>query len=177
MVSLAVLGDDRRGWKPSQFGYQLWGTKIDFNFQVVKLLDYAERWSDLEASRNPFATIVMAHLKAQDTREERQERKKWKLTLIRRLYSLGYSREDVINLFHFIDWVMSLPAELEQEFWQEIQLMEEERRMPYITSVERSRKFTRTPPTLHRFRHIFSAIHRRDEYKCVFARWFGVRDE
>lgn len=33
---------------------------------------------------------------------------------------------------------MSLPAELEQEFRQEIQQLEAERRMPYITSVERS---------------------------------------
>ena len=137
VVSLAVLGDDRRDWKPSQFGYQLWGTKIDFNFPVVKLLDYQQEWSELEASRNPFATVVMAHLKAEETRDSRSERKKWKLALIRRLYSQGYPQLDVINLFQFIDWVMSLPAELEQEFWQELQKIEEERRMPYITSVER----------------------------------------
>lgn len=33
---------------------------------------------------------------------------------------------------------MSLPEELEQEFWQEVIHLEEEQRMPYITSVERS---------------------------------------
>ncbi len=54
-----------------------------------------------------------------------------------RLYEKGYEREDVINLFGFIDWVMSLPEELEQQFWQEVIQYEEERRMPYITSVER----------------------------------------
>jgi len=32
---------------------------------------------------------------------------------------------------------MSLPAELEQEFQQELNQYEEEKRMPYITSVER----------------------------------------
>ncbi len=32
---------------------------------------------------------------------------------------------------------MSLPQELEQEFWQEVIHLEEESRMPYITSVER----------------------------------------
>ncbi len=32
---------------------------------------------------------------------------------------------------------MSLPKNLEQEFWQEIRQWEEETRMPYITSVER----------------------------------------
>ncbi len=32
---------------------------------------------------------------------------------------------------------MSLPKNLEQEFWREIRQLEEETRMPYITSVER----------------------------------------
>jgi hypothetical protein len=78
----------------------------------------------------------MAHLKAQATRQDRQERKEWKLAITRRLYEKGYGREDVLNLFGFIDWVMSLPEELEQEFWQEVIQLEEEQRMPYITSVE-----------------------------------------
>ena len=56
---------------------------------------------------------------------------------MRRLYEQGYSREDVVNLFSFIDWVMSLPAGLEQEFWREVRSLEEDLRMPYITSVER----------------------------------------
>ncbi|HEY9873784.1 MAG TPA: hypothetical protein V6D12_10125 [Candidatus Obscuribacterales bacterium] len=79
----------------------------------------------------------MAHLKAQQTRENRNEPLQWKLILTRRLYQQGYERQDVINLFHFIDWVMSLPAELEQEFWQEVSQYQDEQRMPYITSVER----------------------------------------
>lgn len=32
---------------------------------------------------------------------------------------------------------MSLPQELEQDFWQEVTRIEEERRMPYISSIER----------------------------------------
>jgi len=59
------------------------------------------------------------------------------LSLTRRLYQQGYQRQDVINLFRFIDWLMSLPKNLEQEFWREIRQLEEETRMPYITSVER----------------------------------------
>ncbi len=137
VVSIAVLADERKNWKPNQFGYQRWGTRIDFNFPVVKLLDYQKDWSALEASLNPFAIVVMAHLKAQETRDSRSERKESKLALIRRLYEQDYSREDVINLFGFIDWVMSLPDDLEREFWQEIQQLEESRRMPYITSVQR----------------------------------------
>lgn len=137
VVSLAILGDERKNWQPQEFGYQLWETKVQFNFKVVKLLDYATQWSELETSQNPFAIVVIAHLKAQETKDNRRERKKWKLALIRRLYEQNYSRLEVINLFQFIDWVMTLPEELEQEFWQEIRQLEEERSMPYITSVQR----------------------------------------
>lgn len=138
VASIAVLGDERRSWRPNQFGYQLFGCEIGFRFPSVKLLDYSDQWSALESSRNPFATVVMAHLKAQQTHSNAQERFASKLAITRRLYEQDYSREDVINLFHFIDWLMSLPADLEQEFQQRIQQLEEERQMPYITSVERS---------------------------------------
>ncbi len=103
----------------------------------MKLIDYQQQWSALEASQNPFATVVMAHLKAQETRADRSRRFEWKLAITRRLYERRLSREDVINLFGFIDWVMSLPSELEQEFWREVRNLEEDLRMPYITSVER----------------------------------------
>lgn len=138
VASIAVLGDERSSWRPDQFGYELWGSEVLFRFPVVKLLDYKQQWSAIDASSNPFATVVMAHLKAQETRQKRSERFEWKLAITRRLYELGYGREDVINLFGFIDWVMSLPASLEQEFRLELQQLEAERRMPYITSVERS---------------------------------------
>ncbi|AOC54037.1 hypothetical protein amyaer_3332 [Microcystis aeruginosa NIES-2481] len=53
------------------------------------------------------------------------------------MYEQGYQREDILNLFKFIDWLMSLPTKLEQEFQQKLNQYEEEKRMPYITSVER----------------------------------------
>jgi hypothetical protein len=79
----------------------------------------------------------MAHLKAQETRYDENDRKSWKLSLTRRLYEKGYQRADILNLFQVIDWMMQLPQALEQEFWQAIEQYEAERRMPYITSVER----------------------------------------
>jgi predicted transposase YdaD len=56
---------------------------------------------------------------------------------VRRLYEAGYNEENVMNLFRFIDWVLKLPKALEAEFWQELQVYEESRKMPYITSVEK----------------------------------------
>ncbi len=137
MASLAVLGDESASWRPNQFERSLFGCEVSFRFPVVKLLDLRQEWSALEVSRNPFATVVMAHLRALETRQNRTRRKEAKLALTKRLYEQGYQREDIINLFKFIDWIMSLPSELEQEFQQELSQYEEEQRMPYITSVER----------------------------------------
>ena len=42
-----------------------------------------------------------------------------------------------MDLFRFIDWLMVLPEAAEAEVWREIERLEEEGQMPYITSVER----------------------------------------
>ncbi|MBD2468740.1 cytosolic protein [Nostoc sp. FACHB-145] len=138
VASLAILGDENIKWRPNQFGYELFGCKVDFQFPVIKLLDYQQRLSELEASRNPFATVVMAHLAAVQTSSDRLERKQQKLVLVKRLYEQGLGRDDIINLFQFIDWMMTLPDQLELEFWQEYRDFEESKRMQYVTSVERS---------------------------------------
>lgn len=137
VASLAVLGDEQPGWRPDHFGYELWGCQAQLRFPSVKLLDYRARWALLEASPNPFATVVMAHLKSQETRGDAVARQQWKLALTRQLYARGYGRADVLRLFQFIDWVMHLPAGLEESFWRELRQFEEETQMPYITSVER----------------------------------------
>ncbi|MEM7131993.1 MAG: cytosolic protein [Chloroflexota bacterium] len=137
VASFAILGDEGPKWKPRQYTYELWGTKVDFEFPVVKLLDYRARWAELEASSNPFATVAMAHLKAQETRNDTDARKEWKWTLTRMLYEKGFSRNDIQTLYRFIDWVLRLPKALEEGFWQQVQSYEEEQKMAYVTYAER----------------------------------------
>jgi hypothetical protein len=103
---------------------------------MIKLLDYESRWEALEASTNPFAIAVMAHLKTKETRRDAESRKDWKLRLTRGLYEKGYGRQDILNLFRFLDWLMELPEELKQAFRTELSTYEQERQMPYITSIE-----------------------------------------
>ena len=100
-------------------------------------MDMAEQLSTLEESKNPFAVCTLAHFKAMETAHNPVDRKKWKYNLTIGLYKRGYSREDIIKLFSFIDWIMSLPDELEANFLEEIYRYEEEYKMPYITSAER----------------------------------------
>lgn len=137
VVSLVILSDDRPNWRPQEYTDGCWGCTLSFRFPMVKLLDYLEQWDTLEGSTNPFATVVMAHLKAMETRKDFQQRKDWKYTLIRGLYERGYAREDILHLSVFIDWVMELPEHLEQQLTEEIAAYEEEQQMPYVTSFER----------------------------------------
>ncbi len=137
VASLVVLADERPGWRPDGFGYELWGCKVGITYPIVKLTDYEDRWHELEGSGNPFAVAVMAHIKTRATRGDPEDRRKWKTYLTKRLYRLGYDKQDVINLFHFIDWMMRLPEEADHAFWAEIQAFEEEEKMKYVSSVEK----------------------------------------
>jgi hypothetical protein len=137
VVSLAILTDDDPRWRPSEFGYDLFETGLRLKFRAVKLLDYTDQWEALAASKNPFAVVAMAHLKALETRRSPQLRFRWKLELVKGLYERGYETEDVRQLFRFIDWLMMLPEELEKKLEDELAEFEEERRMEYLSGMER----------------------------------------
>ena len=63
VVSLAVLADDSKEWRPAEFSYRLWGCEMRFCYPVIKLLDYQENPVLLaDAGGNPFAVVVRAHL-------------------------------------------------------------------------------------------------------------------
>ncbi len=91
----------------------------------------------LEADPNPFAAVVLAQLKTIETRDLPQERQRWKVRLVRSLYDRGLGPNDVQQLFRLIDWMLVLPTELDAGFRDEIDRFEQERKMPYVTSVER----------------------------------------
>ena len=53
------------------------------------------------------------------------------------LYERGYEKQDIIELFRFIDWVMVLPEDLSRQFINKIYQYEEDQHMPYVTTVEK----------------------------------------
>jgi hypothetical protein len=136
IVSLAVLGDESPGWRPDRFRYGRWGCKVGIRFPIVKLLDYADDVPALESNPNPFAAVVLAHLKTRETRQDPDARRVWKVRLVKGLYERGLSKQDVRELFRLIDWMMDLPEAQYQQFWQELEQYEKEKQVPYVTSVE-----------------------------------------
>jgi len=134
---LAILGDERVGWRPDTYRRGLLGFELWMRYPVAKLADWRTQLQTLEESDNPFAVVVLSHLAAQDTRGDAERREVAKLGLIRRLYERGYDRERVLSLFGFIDWLLALPPEHEARVLREVEAIEEERKMPYVTSAER----------------------------------------
>jgi hypothetical protein len=137
VASLAVFADDEPNWRPSEFWNSLFDCEAGIRFRPVKLLDFAAHEAMLEASTNPFAKVVLAHLKARQTRDDPTTRHSWKLRLVRNLYEQGFTAKDVRELFRVIDWMMELPPALNRLFWQEVDQIQEERRMPFVTSIQR----------------------------------------
>ena len=136
-ATLAVLADEREDWRPECYEAELWGCRIRFEFPVCKLLDLAGDAEGMAAGGNPAAVVVSAHLAAQSTRGDMDLRGKLKWELTRRLYERGYERRDVLELFRLIDWLLRLPEGLEVALREQIVSFEEDKAMPYITSIER----------------------------------------
>ncbi|RUT04968.1 hypothetical protein DSM106972_037890 [Dulcicalothrix desertica PCC 7102] len=136
VVSLAVLGDDDPNWRPTRFAYSRWGFISGTKYLMVKLLDFQPRWSELERSLNPFAVVIMAHLSTLNTIGKPNQRFQSKLTLVRGLYERGYTKNEVLELFRLIQWMMVLPKPLAITFKQELKRIQEEGQVPYITDIE-----------------------------------------
>ncbi len=137
IVSLALLADDRIGWRPSRYVHEALGCRLGLHFPTAKLLDWSGSESRLEDSRNPFAVLTLAHLATQSTCHDPLARHSAKWTLVKRLYQTGFERQQVIRLFTMIDWMMRLPAEYEQRFRNDLMQFEEEIKMRYVNSIER----------------------------------------
>jgi predicted transposase/invertase (TIGR01784 family) len=134
VASLVILGDTDKDWRPSFYETGLFGCQLQFTFPIVKLVEYKKRVAELESSDNPFSVVVLAHLAAQATKDKRSQQRH-RHTM---LYERGDGRQEVLDLYRFIDWVLTLPPELEKSFDQDLAVYEGEQNRPYITSIERN---------------------------------------
>ena len=137
VVSLAVLADKKPSWRPNVYEDADWGCSLRFEYLICKLLDYKQTSGELEASLNPIATVVAAHLAAQATRDKLVKRFNLKWRLTRKLHEKGYTKQEVRNLYRLIDWVLIMPKKMNLAFEKKVLAYEKKNRMPFITSIER----------------------------------------
>ena len=135
-ASLALLADSSANWRPNHFGFAVLGCEHELRFPAVKLLDYAAQQDQLYTNPNPFALVTLAHLLTQATRQDMNARFAAKWKLVQLLYQRGWDKQQVIDLFSVLDWMMRLPEQLKRSLWHNIEVLEEQEKMRYVTSVE-----------------------------------------
>lgn len=136
VASFAILADTEPNWRPDRYEQGAFGSVCGLTYPVAKLWDWVGRENVLEQHDNPFALVVLAHLRALQTRDNPTERLNWKTHLVRLLYQRGMSQQDVWRLFRFIDWIMDLPPTLKRSFMNDLERLQEEKHMPFVTTPE-----------------------------------------
>ena len=137
VASLAVLADNDPTWRPDRFEYERLGCRHSLHFPVAKLVDYIADEASLLANPNPFALITAAHLYTRRTRKSPARRFDAKRRLVRLLYERNWPRQRIIDLFRVLDWMLKLPDSLERQLWQDIENIEGDRKVTYVSSIER----------------------------------------
>ncbi len=137
VASLALLADDRLNWRPTSFGYEVLDCHMGIRFPVAKLLDWLGSEAKLADSSNPFAIITRAHLATRATVDDPDARWRAKWAIVKDLYRHNWDKQKVIEIFSVIDWMMWLPEQQGELFWEVVEVMEEETSMGYMTSIER----------------------------------------
>jgi len=61
---------------------------------------------ELEQSNHIFAIVVQTHLTGIETQDRPDYRFHRKKELVNRLYEAKYSAQEILELFHFMDWML-----------------------------------------------------------------------
>ena len=72
VASLVVLADNDPKWYVSGYEQELWECSHTFTFPSVKIVEYKGKWKMLETSSNPFAVLVMAHLRTTKSAKDKK---------------------------------------------------------------------------------------------------------
>ncbi len=137
VVSLGVITGEPGQIELGRYETGLWGCELVFKFPVVRLADWRGREAELLASKNPFALVVLAHLKVMEAGGDVSQKYLVKRELILLLRERGYSARARYSLLRFLDWLIRLPEGLEQKLDTEVEKITGGKRMPYVTSWER----------------------------------------
>ncbi len=135
VATLVILGDLNPDWMPTEDRFQFGDFMSQLQFPICKLVkrlesDWADDWS-------MPVILARAQIEALRTRDDPEARLAAKWGLIRRLYDLGLDHDQILSIYSFIDWMVRLRPELEAELDERVVLLEKERSMPHVTSMEK----------------------------------------
>lgn len=137
IISCAILTDESKTWRPNFYEVSFAGTILRLDFTTIKMIDYLDQIEELEKSTNPFASVILIQLAALEAKKKsNSERFNFKIALTRSLYKKGYSKEKIIKLYYFLDWLILLPDKIEVKYLKEVYELEGGKKMAYVSSAE-----------------------------------------
>ena len=135
-LTLAILGDTNRKWRPTSYHYQSLGCGITFLFLICKTIDFKGKLDDPRYRHQQALFIIAAHLGTQQYRRNPQQLSDYLLELTVKLGNEGYSPSEIQQLHRLIDWLMPLPGALKLQFRNQLQQRLTDKTMPHITLFE-----------------------------------------
>lgn len=129
VFGFVVLGDLQASFRPGPLCWQLGEGMLLYKFETVKLIDFRDRIAELEASPNPFALVVLAHLFTKETKNDQERRRAFKLRLTLLLARRNYDREQIGRIFEVLDWMMRLEPKQAIIYQQEVTALREDNTM------------------------------------------------
>ena len=118
MITIVVLGDERRGWRPKKHKEGKYGSADICEWIPIKLLDLSRNMAELESDENVFALFVAAHLETMATRKDLVKRQEAKNRILSNLQSRNLDKADGGRWYDLIDWLMKLPKEMNEAVYQ-----------------------------------------------------------
>jgi hypothetical protein len=138
LFSLALLTDQNQSWRPDTYAHSLWGCELKLTFPIIKLVDFKDKIDILEASSNPFAKIILAHLDALKQYGTVDLKRAQKEKLAKSFYKIKYSLNDLRLFYAFLDDTLILPKEQEKTFVANMKAFEKDTKVSIpMTSFER----------------------------------------
>lgn len=118
ITAIAIFTGESIPRSHNKYEYSFLGTKntYEFNSYIVK----KTRDKDLIESENPFALAVLSTKYLHKSKSDSNKRLNFKRKLIKFSKSKNYTTPQIINLLKFIDLILYLPTELEEQFIKEV---------------------------------------------------------
>jgi len=136
IVAIAILGDRHKDWNPKKYVYDFYKTELIYKYRTYKILDANEE--ELLNIKNVFVPAILSAKYAILLEKDLDKEKvyNFKINLIRKLYEKKYKKEEIINLFKFIDILLYTPPEMKERLISDIKKIEEVKNMPYLSPTE-----------------------------------------
>ncbi len=135
-LTLAILGDSSRKWRPTSYHYQSLGCGITFRFRICKTIDFKGKLDDPRYRHQQALVVIAAHLGTQQHRLSPQQLSDYRLELTIKFSNEGYSSSEIHQLHRLIDRLMPLPDALKIQFRIQLQQRLPDTAMPHITLFE-----------------------------------------